>query len=261
MDKPAIQEKQPDWLYQWEQFRDDEPFLFQDWIKPRSLADFDGKRILDAGCGPAHHIALYVDKAAHITGLDLNTAELAKEVLGERENVEFVEADIVHYQPDELYDIVYSLGVVDHTDDPDKTFEALKRMTKPGGITMVWVWSEEGNAFMRFIIEPLRKRFLANRSRKFVERLARFLTIIMYGIVYSIYLLPLRFLPYYEYFQNFRKLSFERNALNTFDKLNAPYTEFISYERMQRWFNENDYRDIAITPYRGVSWSGSAIKK
>ncbi|MGJ3240697.1 MAG: class I SAM-dependent methyltransferase [Anaerolineae bacterium] len=255
------QGKQPEWRYQWEQFRDDEPFLFWDWIQPRTLEDFKDKRILDAGCGPAHHITLYVDHVAHVTGLDLNTADLAQEVLGNHPSVSFVEADIVQYQADEPYDVVYSLGVVDHTDDPDRTFDALYRLTRSGGLTIVWVWSEEGNSFMRYVVEPLRKRYLQNRSRGFVEGMARLLTAVLYLFVYSIYLLPLRFLPYYEYFQNFRRLTFERNALNIFDKLNSPYTEFISYERMQRWFDDARYQDISITSYRGVSWRGSGVKK
>ena len=83
----------------------------------------------------------------------------------------------------------------------------------------------------------------------------------MYMPIYTIYLLPLKFLPFYEYFQNFRKLTFYRNTLNVFDKLNAPQVDFISRERIAKWFNANDFTDIHISSYKGVSWSGSAVKK
>ena len=57
--------------------------------------------------------------------------------------------------------------------------------------------------------------------------------------------------------QNFRRLSFRRNVLNVFDKLNAPQTEFISRDRVERWFDPRLFDDVAITPYRGVSWRAS----
>jgi hypothetical protein len=78
--------------------------------------------------------------------------------------------------------------------------------------------------------------------------------------VYTIYLLPLNFLPYYEYFSNFRKLTFLRNALNVFDKLNAPQVDFITNERISKWFSGSDFKDVHISQYKGVSWRGSGVK-
>ncbi|MFA6319117.1 MAG: hypothetical protein WC943_17025, partial [Elusimicrobiota bacterium] len=73
--------------------------------------------------------------------------------------------------------------------------------------------------------------------------------------------LPLRFLPYYEYFENWRILSYSRNMLNVFDKLNAPQTHFIRKERIERWFSPSEFQDIHISPYKGVSWRGSGTKR
>ncbi len=256
-----VQQKQPEWLYQWEHFRDQEAFLFFDWIQPRTIEDFRDKEVLDAGCGPGHHMRLVAEAAKHVTGMDLNTADLARTLLKDIPNVSLVEDDIAKHSARDAYDVIYSIGVVDHTDDPDATVRNLTAMTRPGGLLAVWVWSQEGNAFMWRVVEPLRRLFLRNRSRAFVEGVARFLTALLYPIVYTIYLLPLNFLPYYEYFQNFRKLSFDRNALNVFDKLNAPYTEFISRERAERWFSRDQFDDVHITFYRGVSWCASGRKR
>jgi SAM-dependent methyltransferase len=250
-----------EWNYQWSHFEDDEPFLFFDWLYPRTKEDFRDKRVFDGGCGPGHHIRLYADIAQHVTGMDLNTSPIAREKLSEFKNVEILAGDISLYRPEQPYDVVYSVGVVDHTDDPDKTFENLKQIAKPGGLVMVWVFSHEGNALMRYIVEPLRRLTLGGASRRFIEILSRIITALMYPIVYTLYLLPLKFLPFYEYLQNFRKLTFERNVLNIFDKLNSPQVQFISRERMERWFNPNDFEDVSITMYKGVSWRGSGKRK
>jgi hypothetical protein len=83
----------------------------------------------------------------------------------------------------------------------------------------------------------------------------------MYLPIYTVYTLPLRLLPYYSYFENFRKLSFNRNTLNVFDKLNAPQVEFISRDRVARWFPSSEFTDIYIGHYKGVSWRASATLK
>jgi len=260
LDGPT-QAKQPEWRYQWERFSDAEAFLFWDWVRPRTLADFAGKRVLDAGCGPGHHIRLVAPAAAEVVGLDLNAHELARANLADLPNVSIVEGDLARWKPDEPFDVIYSIGVIDHTDDPDASMAHLASLLRPGGLLMAWVWSREGNRFMASVVEPVRARVLRRRSRRAVERLARALTAVLYPVVHTVYRLPLRFLPYYAYFENFRRLTFERNALNVFDKLNAPYTELISRERALSWFPADDFEDVQILPYRGVSWCASARRR
>ena len=98
-------------------------------------------------------------------------------------------------------------------------------------------------------------------NRKNLLGLSKLITALLYIPVYTIYKLPLKFLPFYEYFDNFRKMSFERNTLNVFDKLNAPQVDFISKSRISKWFGNGEYYDVHINAYKGVSWSGSGTKK
>ncbi len=98
-------------------------------------------------------------------------------------------------------------------------------------------------------------------GRKNILGFSKFITALLYIPVYTIYLLPLKFLPFYEYFDNFRKVTFYRNTLNVFDKLNAPQVDFISKERIVKWFDEDEFENVDINAYKGVSWSGSGVKK
>lgn len=255
------QKKQSEWHEQWSMLQDDELFLFKDWIYPVTLEDFRGKEVLECGCGGGQHTSYVAPYAKKHTAVDLNTADLAKERNKQFTNVEFVEADIAQMDLGRQFDFVFSIGVVHHTDSPDKTFENMKRHTKPGGKTIVWVYSKEGNWMVRKMVEPVRKAFLTKMSRGGLLNLSRVTTALMYIPIYTVYLLPLKFLPFYEYFGNFRRLSFYRNTLNVFDKLNAPQVDFISRERIGKWFNDNDYRDVHISAYKGVSWRGSGTKK
>lgn len=253
--------KQKEWRKQWEMFRDDEFFLFKDWIYPNTLEDFRGKDVLECGCGGGQHTSFIAPYAKSITAVDLNTIDIAIERNKDFNNIEFIEADIANMDMGKEFDIVFSIGVIHHTDNPDKTVENLKRHVKVGGKLIIWVYSYEGNFLVRNIVEPVRKIFLKSLDREKLISISKVITFLMYIPIYSIYLFPLKFLPYYEYFENFRKMSFYRNNLNVFDKLNAPQVEFISRERIQKWFNNEEFKDVHISAYKGISWRGSGIRR
>jgi len=255
-----VQSKQSEWCKQWELFKDEELFLFQDWIYPAKLEDFQGKDVLECGCGGGQHTSFIAPYAKHITAVDLNTVDIAKERNKKFKNIEFIEADIASIDLGKRFDIVFSIGVVHHADDPNMAVQNLKKHVKPGGKLILWVYSQEGNALVSTIIEPIRKVFLRHLNKNVLMFFSKIITLLLYPAVYSLYQLPLRWLPYYEYFENFRKLSFTRNCLNVFDKLNAPQVEFISKKRISDWFFGGNFKNICITSYKGISWRGSAVK-
>jgi SAM-dependent methyltransferase len=255
------QKKQSEWYDQWEEFRDDETFLFGDWMSPNTLEDFRDKEVLECGCGGGQHTALVAPFARKLVAVDLNTAALARERNKSSTNVEFLEADIATMDLKRKFDVVFSIGVVHHTNNPDAAVENLKRHVKPGGKLILWVYSKEGNYLVRTFVEPLRKLLLTHVNRKVVLSISRLITFLMYMPIYSIYLLPARFLPYYDYFVNFRRMSFRRNLLNVFDKLNAPQVDFISKDRFAGWFDPCSFEEVHISSYRNVSWRGSGRLK
>lgn len=255
------QRAQSEWVEQWSLFRDSERFLFEDWIYPLRLEDLKGKTVLECGCGGGQHTKFMAEQAQQVTAVDLNTTAIAASWNSEFQNVNFIEDDIASMNLDQKYDIVISIGVVHHTDNPDKTVENLVRHVKPGGNLHLWVYAEEGNFLVRYFIVPGRKIFLASLPRKYVAWLSNILTSLMYFPVYTLYLLPMKFLPYYSYFKNFRRLSFRRNVLNVFDKLNAPQVDFINRSRIETWFPEDRFMDIYIDHYCGISWRCSGTLK
>ena len=254
--------KQSEWYEQWNLFRDEETlFLFENWIYPATLEDFRDKKVLEGGCGGGQQTTLIAPYAREIVAVDLNTIELAKQRNKKFSHVTFLEADISEMDLGQQFDIVFSVGVIHHTDYPEKAVENLKRHVKKGGRIILWVYAREGNFLVEHGVEPLRRLFFKNLSRKNLMGVAKLITCALYIPVYTLYLLPLPFLPYYQYFQNFRELSFYRNTLNVFDKLNAPQVDFICKERVVKWFDSHDFENIHISPYLGISWRVSARKR
>lgn len=255
-----MQKKQTDWHWQWEKYRQTGLFLLEDWLFPTKLEDFRGKVVLDCGCGSGDHLAIVAKFAKNCVGVDLNAAEIARKNLHEFSNVAILEGDLAAISLSKKFDFVYSIGVLHHTDDPAKSFNNIKRFVKKDGRMIIWVYSYEGNFLNRVVLEFFKTHFLLKLRKERLAQISKILTAIIYVPVYTIYLLPLSFMPYYQYFQNWRKLSFYRNFLNVFDKANAPTTHFISEKEVRSWFCPEEFKDIHISPYKGVSWRASGTK-
>lgn len=259
-----MQKKQDEWHGQWTIFQDNEKFLFEEWIAPATLNDFKGKTVLECGCGGGQHTSFVAPFATKVTAVDLNTTDIARERNRQFSNVLFVEADIANMDLKEQFDIVFCIGVIHHTDDPDLTFASIYKHCKPGGKVIVWTYSAEGNELVRWFVEPVRKLFFRWLPKPLLLFISRLITLAMYPPVYTIYILPfMSFLPYYGYFQNFRKMSFSRNVLNVYDKLNAPQVIFTTLEKARQWYTPSNFVEetISIRYYAGVSYSCVGVKK
>jgi len=257
--------KQHDWYYEWNRYavidRTKEDIrLFKEWIYPNKLEDFKNKIVLDCGCGDGLHINYIADTAKKIVGVDLNTKKIAERNTKKHSNVKIIEADLMKMNLHKKFDIVYSIGVVHHTVNPKKTFENIKKHLKKNGRMIIWVYSYEGNFLNRTLLEFFKRKIFLKLNKNTLYFIGNIITGIVYIPVYTIYLLPLRFLPFYKYFENWRKLSFKRNFINVFDKLNAPITHFIKREELEEWFNEKEFKNVHMSQYLGVNWRASGTK-
>lgn len=260
---------QPEWRALWERYgrvEDQPPEMFLEWIHPHGPEAFQGKRVLDAGCGGGQHASFVARFARELVGVDRSTGDLVRERLAPFPNVTVHQGDIARIRPEELggpFDVVYSIGVIHHTDDPDATFANLVRCLKPGGLIIAWVYSLEGNRVARWGVEPARKLLLRHLSQPLLHGLSWGLTVPALAAAHTVYRLPgaRGVLPMASYLRYQRELPPWRVAMNVLDKLVAPHTDFISRERAERWLRDPLLEPVHFSRFLDVSWRLSARRR
>jgi tetratricopeptide (TPR) repeat protein/2-polyprenyl-3-methyl-5-hydroxy-6-metoxy-1,4-benzoquinol methylase len=141
-------------------------------IDDKEICRVSAPNILIAGCGMGHH-ALYSSlrfSNCNVLAIDLSLTSLAyarrkTEELGIK-NIEYMQADILDIgELNREFDIIESVGVLHHMEDPMAGWRALVRSLRVGGLMKIGLYSEHARANINWLREEIeRSRFEANRS-------------------------------------------------------------------------------------------------
>ncbi len=260
--------------WQWQHFSElhsEYEAQFLDWIRPLDSSFFEGKLVLDAGCGTGRHAVLAARfGSSRVIAFDFSDAvEVAAANSRELANVDVVQADILSPpfrtdEPERMFDLVYSIGVLHHLPDPRGGFLSLARFVGPGGTLFVWVYGHEGNAFVRTVIEPLRRgttRLPPSTLRAIAWPLALVLNATVKLVYRPLRHTPLfRLLPVRNYLVSLANFGFRQNYSIVFDQLVAPSSRYIKRTELEEWFAAAGLEDVEITQRNGNSWRGRGTK-
>jgi uncharacterized protein YbaR (Trm112 family)/ubiquinone/menaquinone biosynthesis C-methylase UbiE len=236
---------------------------FLDWINPIEKDFFRGKVVLDAGCGKGRHIYLTSHFGARtVIGIEVGEAiEVAYANTRDLNNVHLIQADIYHPPLRRAFDYIYSIGVLHHLPKPEDGFKSLSGLLKSSGTISVWVYGREGNGWIVYLVNPLR-RFLTSKmplpALKKISFPIAFLLYVMCKFLYkpiNLHFKSLRrFLFYNDYM--FYISDFELGEIHSivFDHLLAPISFYLEKDAVIHWFNRYEFGDIQIAWHNKNSW-------
>lgn len=117
------------------------------------LPDVDGKRVLDAGCGPGVYAEWLVNHGADVTAFDLSArmVQFARERLGDRAPV--FQADLekpLDFLEDQSFDLVLSALALDYVRDLGSTFREFHRVLAEPGLLVFSL----SHPFAEFVLHP-----------------------------------------------------------------------------------------------------------
>jgi SAM-dependent methyltransferase len=245
--------------YSWTHYPKQNPYTeeqWRDWVEPLTSADFEGRDVLDAGCGLAG-FAEYARLwgAERVVGVDISEAvDAAQERVGDE--VALVQADLyaLPFEPG-TFDLAYSIGVLHHLPDPERGFTAMVRTVRPGGLVFAWVYGRENNGLIVRVIDPLRRLVFSRFPRSLLKwGVALPLAAILWPLVRLAGRgLPI---PYGAYFRFLAKRDFAFTHGVVFDQLVAPTTHYLRRDEFEAWFRRAGLADVVITWRNRNSWRG-----
>jgi SAM-dependent methyltransferase len=137
-ESPAVQETVREWLF--DRYCGGDPNVLDSWLLG------DRKVIVDAGCGAGHAALLFFGERLRehdYLGIDISSAvDVARARFAERGIPgEFLRADLATIAlPPGSVDLLFSEGVLHHTDDTGGTFRHLAHALAPGGRFAFYVY-------------------------------------------------------------------------------------------------------------------------
>ncbi len=100
------------------------------------LPEVEGRRVLDAGCGPGHYAEELLQRGAEVMAIDVTPAmvELARQRVGDRATVRVADLEQpLDFLGDASFDLVTCPLTLDYIDDWGPLFAEFFRVLRPGG--------------------------------------------------------------------------------------------------------------------------------
>jgi SAM-dependent methyltransferase len=99
----------------------------------------EGKQVLECGCGAGRFTEALLAKGAYVTSIDLSDAvDANQENFPQNGSHRIAQADVLQlpFAPRQ-FDVVFCLGVIQHTPNPEQTINCLYDQVKPGGTLVI----------------------------------------------------------------------------------------------------------------------------
>jgi len=101
--------------------------------------DWNGKSVLDVGCGTGDFAFLLANTgSAAVTGIDYSPEAIREATANHKHpNLRFVEKNL--FEMDGMFDVIVSLGTLEHMDDPLEGLRSMKNLLNDNGSIIVTV--------------------------------------------------------------------------------------------------------------------------
>lgn len=230
--------------------------LFADICEPLlDLHEVRGKAVADIGSGTGRIVNMLLDAgAAHVTAIEPSSSFSAviANTAARADKVYVIHGDGLAIPQNQAVDLVTSIGVLHHVENPGPIVAASSRALKPGGKMLIWLYGHEGNEAYLAVVGPLR----AVTKRMPHQLLVMFCYVMdalamTYAAASRVLPLPLR-----GYLQGvYSRLTADKRRLVIYDQLNPAHAKYYREKEARSLLEQNGFTNVRIHHRHGYSWS------
>ena len=231
---------------------------FRSYFEPLiESTEFRSRLVLDAGCGFGRH-AYYSEKfGAEVVAMDLSEAVNAAFTNTRKlEGVHVIQGDLYHPPLRPVFDLIYCVGVIQHTPDPAAGFRSLAALLNEAGELFVWVYGKRQGVYC--LVDVM--RHVTTRTPMGILYRATYLLNLLCLLGFSLPYKILRAIPGLGRVS--RALPFTRYAdlplrvghADWFDRLSVPLTAYFSRDDVEGWYRAADLQEVEIISRDGIGW-------
>ena len=131
--------------YQWTTFKENFNYfksIFLSFVEPfLGPQDFEGKLVLEVGCGSGRPASVASSFGAEVVAVDLSEAvKTAHSMTKHFPKLHVVQADAYALPFSPCFDFVYSVGVLQHIPDPNKALKSISNVIPDNHKLVLWVY-------------------------------------------------------------------------------------------------------------------------
>lgn len=200
-------------------------------------------QVLEVGCGAGRFTEVLLATGAQVTSVDMSTAVEANQAnFPQDHRHRIIQADVLHlpFAPRQ-YDMVFCLGVIQHTPDPEATIHNLYEQVRPGGWLVIDHYTYNLSEFSKlaFLYRAVLRRMRPENGLKWSRRLVDTFLPLHKAVRHSRIGQPLLsrispVLAYYHYLPLNDDLQREWALLDTHDQLTDFYRYYRTRGRIRR---------------------------
>jgi SAM-dependent methyltransferase len=245
--------------YEWSVYAEMRPEYeeqFRRWTAQLKPEDWKGRTFLDVGCGMGRNSVWpmkYGATGGVAADVDQRSLRAAQATLSRYPSVAVEERSAYDLGYQDQFDIVFSIGVVDHLEFPEKAIAQMTRAAKRGGRVLIWVYGLENNRWIVKLHDPVRRALFSRLPIGIVHHLSLYPAALIWAAV-RLSLVRL------EYFRLLRKIHFSNLRSIVFDQMLPKTAHYWPRETVARMMQEAGLEDVALTWVNEVSWCAIGTK-
>lgn len=239
--------------YQWRTFLDNYDYfkeIMLSFTRPfLDEADYAGKVMLEIGCGSGRPAVTACQMGAEVIGMDLSVAvESASHQAESVPMLHVVQADAYAPPFRQKFDVVYSVGVLQHIPSPQKALIGIRSTVSADARLVLWVYGKR-----ELWYQPI--EWLRSITTRMPVKLLHVFSYIL-AIFSEIFLLiPYRLLSKFNLSRQlagkipgriYARFPFRENVLGWFDRLVAPVTYYFEQDGIRKLLEETGFTNIEI---------------